>query len=356
MKFSTTAGALRDALATARHAVPGNASMVAYSGVLLTVKGTLLGVVGSDGETTITALVQVEGGEDGKVLLPPKPMGNYLATLAADAAITLTAPEGTDVEVQAGTHAPYRFRPIAATFPEPSPPKSSPVKVDLSRLGSALAAVRASVAKENPGVQLVSSEEDGLVLHSTDNYRLSRAEIEEGGFGEFSGVVPLGVLDRVARSEITHVTVDSKGRTLRFSGPSVSVTARLLSTPFPSVESVLTSTPPSTASFRASDLRQALAALSSIAEAEPLRCSLDQDRLTLSISNADLGSGEEVVDLVDPVPAPFEFAVKLNYLSEAVNSHEAEVLTLGWSSSTSPLFVSSSDPIPVISVVMPVRI
>lgn len=356
MRFSTTAGALRDAVATARHAVPANASLVAYSGVLLLVKGAQLAIFGSDGETTISALVAVADSSDGQVLLPPRPLTNYLNTLDPSAAISVRADEGADVEVQAGTHAPYRFRPVAATFPQPSMPRTAPVPVQLGRLGLALSAVRASVSKENPGVQLVSSVEDGLVLHSTDNYRLSRSEISEGGFGEFSGLVPLGVLDRVARSEINQVSVDTKGRTLRFSGPEISISARLLSTPFPSVESVLTSTPPSSASFPAADLRQALAALASIAESEPLRCSVDQDRLTLSISNADLGSGEEVVDLNEPVTTPFEFAVKLNYLLEAVNSHDASVLTLGWSSAVAPLFVSSRDPLPVISVVMPVRL
>lgn len=356
MKFSTTAGALRDAVATARHAVPANASLVAYSGVLLLVKGSQLAVFGSDGETTISAMMSISDSSDGQTLLPPRPLSNYLNTLDPSTVLTVQGEEGADVEVRAGTHAPYKFRPIAATFPLPAAPKAAPVSVQLDRLSMALSAVRASVAKENPGVQLVSSPESGLVLHSTDNYRLSRAELTEGGFGEFSGVVPLGVLDRVARSEIDKVSVDLKGRSLRFSGSGISVSARLLSTPFPSVESVLTSTPPSTASFPTADLRQALVALSSIAEAEPLRCSLDQDRLTLSISNADLGSGEEVVDLVAPVPAPFEFAVKLNYLLEAVNSHESPVLTLGWSSPVAPLFVSSKDPLPVISVVMPVRL
>lgn len=355
MKFATTAGQLRDALASARHAVPATPSLVAYSGVLLLVKGTQLAAVGSDGETTISALLQVSDTSDGQVLLPPKPLGNYLSTLDAGTSITLSAEDGADVEVRAGTHAPYRFRPVASTFPLPQGTKTAPVAVRLERLPLALAAVKTSVARENPGVQLVSNDE-GLFLHSTDTYRLSRAHLPEAGFGDFSGVVPLAVLDRIARGEITHVAVDVKGRTLRFNGPDVVVSARLLSTTFPAIESVITNVPDSKVTFPTADLKQALVRLAAIAEGEPLYCAIEHDQLKLSVSNADLGSGEEVVTLVSEAPVPFSFAVKLNYLLDAANSHDSDVVSLAWTTPTSPLFVLSHDPLDATTVVMPMRV
>lgn len=355
MKFSTTAGALRDALSTARHATATTASFVAYSGVLLLVKKGQLAVIGSDGETTMSALLGVEDSTDGQALLPPRPLGNYLGTLDASTSITVTASEGADVEVRAGTHAPYKFRPVAATFPMPAPTKTAPTEVRLDRLGQALSAVKSSVPKESPGVQLVSSEE-GLFLHSTDSYRLSRAHLPESGFGEFSGVLPLSVLDRVARSEVNQVSVDQKGRTLRFSGPGIIVSARLLSTAFPAIEGVVSNVPESRVSFPTADLRQALTRLAAIAEGEPLYCTIEQDQLQLTVSNVDLGSGEEIVHLSSPTSTPFKFAVKLNYLLDATNSHESDTLSLAWASATSPLFVLSESPFSVTTVVMPMRV
>lgn len=355
MRFSTTAGALRDALTTARHATPAIPSLVAYSGALLLVKGERLSVIGSDGETTISAVVAVSGATDGQILLPPKPLGAWLATLAADAVVEVEAGDGVDVEVRAGKSAPYRFRPLAATFPLPAAPKSAPRAVDLSRLGAGLAAVRTSVAKEAPGVQLVSSAE-GLILHSTDNYRLSRSMLPEAGFGEFTGLVSLSVLDRVARHQVSEVSVDARARTLRFGGPEVVISTRLLGTPFPAVEAVLGATPPFQVGVEVEGLRTALSRLAAIAEASPLRCRLDDSVLVLSVENTDLGSGSEEVPLTSAVAAPFEFAVKLAYLVDAVHSHDTDEVVLGWSGSMAALYLNSVSPLPVTSVVMPVRL
>jgi DNA polymerase III sliding clamp (beta) subunit (PCNA family) len=354
VRFSTTAGELRDALVTARHAVPSSASIIAYSGVLFMLKNGQLAVIGSDGEVTISALLKVTDASDGQVLMQPKPLAGYLQKLAANTPIQV-AVGAADVEVQAGDHAPYRFRPLATTFPAPLPLKAAPATATLDRLAAAVSAVRASVPRENPGVQLVSGP-DGLYLHATDQYRLSRAHLPEAGFGTFTGVVPLAVLDRVGAADITHVSVDQRSRSLRFSGPQVVVTTRLVSTTFPAVEAVLETVPASRVTFGTVDLQQALGRLAPVAEGEPLRCSIEQDTLLLSVRNADLGSGEEIVRLDTASTTKFEFAVRLEYLADAVAGHAGDTATLAWSMPDKPLFLLSSDPLTVITMVMPVKI
>lgn len=355
MRFSTPAGALADALANARHATPTNAAMVAYSGVLLQVRGAKLSVIGSDGDTTIAAVLDVAGAADGQTLLPPRPLGAWLATVGADETVEVSAGDGSDVEVRAGGTAPYRFRPIAATFPLPAAPKTPPVAADLSRLGAALGAVRASSGKDFAGVQLVSGA-DGLVLHTTDSYRLSRAELPEAGFGDFVGVVPLGLLERLARHPITSVAADPNGRTLRFAGPGIVVSTRLLNVPFPAVDSVLGTPPPSAVRVPVRPVRAALARLAAVADAEPVRCHIDGASLELSVQNADLGSGAETVTLAEAAIAPFTFGVNRQFLAEAFAAHDADEVSLAWSSAAEPLFVSSTAPLAVTTLVMPVRL
>lgn len=355
MRLTTTAGALRAALSTARHATPSSPSLVAYSGVLLLVKGNRLSVVGSDGETTIAALVTVTDGTDGQTLLPPRPIAAFLGTADADAQVVVILEEAGDVALLIGTSQPYRFRPIAATFPLPSTSRAGSIEVDMARLAVAVAAVRSSVSKDTPGVQLVSGPA-GLVLHSTDNYRLSRVELPEAGFGDFSGVVALSVLERIARHTITSVSVDQRGSTLRCAGPDVVISSRLLSTPFPAVETILTNPPALRVTMSSSALHAALSRLQTVAEGSPLRCRISAEGFELSVSNIDLGSGTEIVPSTGTVAAPFEFAVSSNYLAEAVASHSAETIQIGFSTAQAPIFVLSTDPLSVTSVVMPVRL
>lgn len=355
MRFTTTAGAFRDALATARHATPSTPALVAYSGVLLVVKGQRLSVIGSDGETTIAAQLTVSEASDGQALLPPRPIASFLATVPADAGAVVDIDASGDVAVKVGDAAPYKFRPVTATFPMPPTTRGTPDPIDLSRLHLALGAVRAAVARDNPGVQLVSGDA-GLILHSTDNYRLSRAVLPEAGFGEFSGLVALGVLDRVARHKITGISVDQRGSTLRFAGEDVVISSRLLSTPFPAVDTILSNPPADRVTVSASELHQSLVRLAAVAEGAPLRCKISTDGFTLSVSNIDLGSGTETVEVTGAPAVPFEFAVSATYLAEAVASHEAPRIDIAFSDPGSAVFVVSTDPVEVTAVVMPVRL
>lgn len=358
MRLTSTAGALRNALVTAGHATPSNPTLIAYSGVLLLVKGGNASLIGSDGETTISAQVPVVDTEDGQALVLPGPLGKYLATLDAEAAVAVSvgADGHSDLEVTAAGCRPYTFRPISATFPMPAAIKSAPAGVDFARLLAALKSVRASTSKENPGVQLVSN---GTTLHlySTDSYRLSGAELPEAGFGDFTGQVSLGVLERIARQQIDRVSIDTRGRTLRFAGPEVVVSTRLLASPFPPVENVLANLPPHSVTLPTAELRRALARLGAVSgEATPLRCHVADDVMSISVENADIGTGAEEVALPKPAASTLDFGVKLGYLSDAVAAHDTTEVTFGWTLADQPLFVVSAEPFPVTTVVMPVRL
>lgn len=357
MRVTSTAGALRNALVTASHATPSNPSLIAYSGVLLLVNDATASLVGSDGETTISAQLDVEEPSPGQVLVAPGPLGKYLATLDPELGVTLSAEEGGDLEVAAKGCRPYTFRPISATFPLPAAIKSAPAAVDFTRLLAALKAVRASTPKENPGVQLVSSG-TSLHLYTTDSYRLSGAELPEAGFGDFAGQISLAVLERLARQQIDRVSVDPLGtRTLRFAGPEVVISTRLLATPFPSVDNVLAQMPPHSANMPTSELRRALARLAAVSgESTPLHCNIAEGSLSISVTNTDVGTGAEDVSLLAQQGGAFEFGVKLGYLSDAVAAHDTAEVSFRWTLPEQPLFVVSEDPFAVTSVVMPVRL
>lgn len=358
MRFATTASVLRDALTAARHATPsGPAALVAYTGVHLLVKDATLAATGSDGTTTITASAEVNDTKNGSVVLLPRPILSYLSSLEPASPVVVESVADTHVTVTAAGAPPYEFRTLSATFPSTSSGKSEPVQADLSRLGAALASARSSAGKDGLGVQLVSTDK-GLVLHTTDNYRLTRVEIPEAGFGDFVGTLPLAVLETLARYEITSVAVDPRGKTLEFNGPTISVSSRLLAAPFPPVEGLLTQRPPHTATAPAVELRRALVRLASVADDSPVTCKLEGSEMTLTVRNADTGAGVEVLALTEPAPVPAEFVLKVNYLADAAASQpsDAEGIQLSWSAPLAPVVVSSTASMPVVCMVQPLRV
>lgn len=353
MQLTTTAGQLRNALALARHATPASPALVAYSGVLLEVKGSTLHVTGSDGETTITATVDVDDAKDGSVLLLPRPLGGYLDGLDPARRITVTSTSTGDATVSPTGGNPYQFRPVSASFPQPPTLDGTPVPFNAQRLGTALTIIRSAVARENLAVQLVSSNK-GLVLHSTDTYRLSRAVLPEAGFGDFTALFPLPVLERASKLAVSHVALDTLSRLAVFSGPGFTITSRLLATPFPAVETVLDNQPDTSVTFQAADVLDALTRLAAVAEQSALKVRLDGNTMTLAAKNDDLGSGTETVTLDAPAREPFEFMVRLSYLADALGSGASQA-RLSYSGPLAPLFFSGNDPLTHTYIVMPVR-
>lgn len=355
MDLNTTAGALRHALTTASQATPSRPALAAYGGCLLLLKQNRLSVVGADGELTIATKLDVDGKTDGQALVPPRPLQSFLATVAADAAVHVVADSGA-VEVTATGLAPYRFRTLQATFPMPAANRAKPVGVNFELLGRAVAAVRAAVSSEHGGVEIVS-DDSSLSLRATDNYRLHAATIGGAGFGTFTGVIGFDVLDRLAKHNIDGVSIDGKGRSVRFSGDDVVVSARLLGVPFPPVGSYLEIEQPTKIVLNIAEFRAKLTRLATVGDTAPILCQAAGKTMTLGVTNPELGSGSETIELDQAVGDEVEFYADHGYLSEAFAAHETNTVQLSYAQSLQPVVLRSNveGGVAVTTLIQPVR-
>jgi DNA polymerase III sliding clamp (beta) subunit (PCNA family) len=354
MRFSLSASLLRDALNRARQVIPAVPSLVAYSGVLLRVGTGRLEVTASDGDSTITLSADVTDAEDGQVLLPPKPVLGFLASVDGSTLLTVEKIESGDLRISGDGFNPYVFRPLSASFPLPATPGAGVTPSGLATLGPALQAVRAAASRDPLVVQVVS-DEDQLVLHTTDGFRLARAVLPGAGFGTFTGVLALPVLERVARFGPDEVVLDTKARQISFKGAGVLLTSRMLGTPFPPVESVLNAAPPQVTSFEPAPLVRALSRISAVAEQGAISLELTGSEMHLRASAAEVGEGHEMVPLLAPVPAAFSLQIRAHFLADAVSSLGDGPIGVAYSGTLQPLFLTASSPFSITQVVMPVR-
>lgn len=356
MKFTTRAGDLHAALTLANRVIPKAPSLSVFSGVLLQVKGGRLEVTGSaEQETTVTVTVAATGTSSGSVVLLPKPLVVYLHTLPAGTAVTVSAEADTKVTVTAEGANPYSFRALDATFPVAPAGRSDQREANLARLSAAVAVVK-PISKDTGLVQLVS-DEHGLRLHATDGLRLARAHLPEGGFGPFSGLLRLPVLEQVAEANPTQLRVDRAGRVLTASSASVSIVTRLVEDMFPAVDTILDHEPPQQVSLDSRSLVGALSRLAAVRDdREPLVVTISGDELELRMDSVNVGSGVETIELEQPASSEITFGVNMDYLTASVAAHAGGPLRLAWSSPTQPVFITSTEPFPVTTVVMPVRI
>lgn len=358
MKLTAPAGLLADTLSTAAQVCSSNASLVAYTGVLLEVSGRKLTVRGTDGDTTVAVTIALADGTDGHILVPPKPVLKYLSKLPGDAEVTIAAQTATAVEVTVTGSAPYKFTALAVPFPSYTPLRRDKVTADLTELAAAVRLVRDCAGALSGGkekvVQLVS-DDTSLRLHSTDRYRLARADLgPAASFGTFDGLLPLRVLDLVASTDPNRVQLDNKGRQLVFHNENVTVATRLAQDPYPTVESVLNVDPPHKARIPRGQAVTALRRLAAVtAPGSALRVTLAQDTATFAVNNSATGSGTETVTLPEVAGGEVTFAVNFDYVVSAFATLEPDVVTLGWAGPLSPIFVTASDPMPTTLVIMP---
>lgn len=352
MRFTIPADQLRSALSTAKSAVPASSALVAYSGVLLLVKGERLSVIGSDGETAVAASVAVPDAVDGEALIAPRPLHAYLSELPAGVELDVSV-DGFDLVVAASTQpSPYRFRVIQAKFPRPPAARAAAVPVDFSRLADAVAAVRAAVDPEHGGVW-ASSNSERLLLAATDHYQMHAVTVPGAGFGEFTGVIPLHVLDRVARHQVTGVVGDPTGRTLRFSGDGLLVSTRLLTVAIPDMTPILAAAPTTGAVIDTAELRHALGRLLSVSASSAVSVEFAPGVLRLSASNMTFGAGAEEVTAVGDMVGTV--ALSPERLVDAVSAHRADKITFSVGGPLEPVFLTSATALPTTTVVSPVR-
>ena len=358
MEFTCNARSLKDVLDAARHAVPASPALAVFGGVQLEAASGKVTATGSDGETTIAASAQASVSTEGSVVLPHKPISTFLSTIDSSSDVHVVLADG-EVTLRVGKLSPYRFRTTGTRFPSVLSPKGKPQKVDLSRLATALSVVRAAVATEHHGVQVIS-DANGLHLRTTDHYRLHAVTLPEASFGEFDGVITLAVLDRVAAHEPTEIVADERGKGIQFRSPEVSITSRLLQVPFPNAAAVLDQTFPGKATVDVEAARQALSRLGAVsadraggADGTAVTVTGDSDGIRFEVSNANVGSGEEALD---GESSELRFVVDRQFLLAALLAHQADSVTLGYAGPHAPVRISSVKPLQSTTVVMPMRI
>jgi len=359
MKFTTTAGSLAEALAATAKVTPKNPTMAVFAGVRIAATPASVSITGADdgADTTVTITLEATDVTAGHVVLPPKPISAYLATLRAATLVTVWAEKSTEVRVEAAGSSPYTFRAMDATFPSAGTLADDPRPVDLAGLNTAVAAVK-DIAKKTAVVQLVS-DAGGARLYATDGVRLVRARLPGAGFGDFSGLLSYQVCEQLCDFAVDSVQVDKSGRLFAASGPRASVVTRLIDSQFPAVDSVLDVFPTSTVAVPAAALKAALHRLSAVTEStRPVVVTIHGDQLVLQVDSANIGSGAERIELEVPSAVEVAFGVNLDFFAAATGSVPGPYVVLGWSSPVQPIFVRSQDGpgLAVTHVIMPVRL
>jgi|GEM_PF-3805000 len=355
MRVTVEGSSFGAAVRAAAAAAPARPTFVAHAALRLRAT-TDLTVAGTDGTTTVTARLEAAAPvTSGEVVVPVGPLAAWARTGLPSGPLTVTVVAGgAEVEVTAHGLAPYRFRTLQVTFPNPPDYETMPRPFDPRHLAAALRAVKPCAGPERV-VGLRARDDGTLAVFATDGYRLARAVIADAARFAATGVVPLAALELTARLGAERLGVDVARRVMVAQrAPHTTVVSRLSGVELPDVHAIADAPPPARARLARAALDEALTRLTAATGPVPVRLTGTGDGLRLTAANVERGAGAEAVAAAGDTTG-LGVLVDSAFLADAVGAHPDAELILAWGGPATPLHLVSDAAPAVTSVVMPMR-
>ncbi len=313
MKFRSERDALVDMLATASRAIGGRSgSSPVLLGLLLTCTGNTLTVTGTDLDLTIQVTDEIIGIDDGSCVVPARLSTDIVRRLEPGAvtfsdegdALTISAARST---FKLHTYPVVEFPPVARTN-EPT------AHLNEGAFGLAIRQVVRAASHDDgrpllTGV-LVSRVDQSLRLVATDSYRMAMRDLAGTNviLGEEDLLVPARALSELQRlpsssssseeGESDKVGVAASSNEITFWQGKVQISTRLLEGRYPDYKQLIPDHYPNRLHLGKESFLAALRRVQLLVRdnTTPVRLSMRQAGVDLSVQSQDVGDAAEAVD------------------------------------------------------------
>ncbi|MGA8115108.1 MAG: DNA polymerase III subunit beta [Actinocatenispora sp.] len=311
MKFRVERDALADTVAWTAKSLPNRPPVPVLAGVLLAVADGRLTVSGFDYEVSTQVQVDVQGDEDGTVLVSGRLLAEITRALPAKPVDVAT--EGSRVEITCGS---ARFTlptmPVEDYPSLPDMPRSAG-RIDASLFATAVAQVAVAAGRDDtlPMITGVKLELEGtsLTLLATDRYRAAMRELDwqpDESETSLSALVPARTLNETARAlgplgGSVGVALSSGGAgegMIGFAGGERRTTSRLLEGDnYPPLRSIFPAEYVSHARVPAAALTEVVKRVALVAERNnPVRLSFTTDSLVVEAGATEDARASEALE------------------------------------------------------------
>ncbi len=363
MKFRCERDAFLKALRTTSRAAGTKGGLqLGFSGIHMELLGDELVLTATDRELTITMDLTVAGQSDGKAVVTARLICDVVGALDSGAVNVKVEDGKIYIDSDRSTFSLQTMD--VENFPKLTAIENEPVVLETERFLTALRqVVKASSADESRPVLngvLLSAEEQGLRLVTTDSYRLALCDIPglELLNSDQNVLIPSRSLQEVIR-----LFEDDKQISLRFNdreasfdiGP-VTVTTRLIEGEFPSYRGLIPTNQPNQLTVNRENLIHAVRRVRLMAQdSTPIRLDMSSAGLELSATTQDVGEAREQLD------AAFEgedltVAFNPEYLLDGAEVAYGEEIILKTVDSLKPAVIQTAESEGFLYLLMPIRI
>lgn len=367
MKFEVQKPVFLDALQLACNAIPSKTTLQILYNLLFRLKGNELEIRATDLDMTIILKLEVEGHEDGAIVVHGRKLQDVVKELpdfpvlvsVDDYTFTVKSESGFQCNLPGYDAAEYPAPaegPAAKTF-------RAPLK-DLAFLAQkTLFAVSTDFSRMSLTGVYCEGRQGRFEMVATDGHRFGKAWIPLAGADLKPGVIlPPKTLQQVLRmSEDPEQEIEvAFGATqARFSTPNITILSKLIDGPYPNYENVVPKEFARTMRCNREQLTQVLRRVSTMANSKTrlVVFNFRDGTLQLSARNPDLGGDSEETIPVEYAGEPVEVGINATYLQEELRLATSEDVRMKFNTALGAIVVEPVAEEPdYFFIVMPLRI
>jgi DNA polymerase-3 subunit beta len=367
MKFEANKAVFLDALQLAVSAIPSKTTLQILYNLLLRLNGNSLEIRATDLDLTIVLRLEVEGHEDGEIVINArkllevvKELPDFPVLLAVDdLLLTIKSESGFQGNLTGFDAAEY------PSLPEVEDPKTFEVTLkDIRGLVEKTSfAVSSDFSRMNLTGAYLACKKGRLEMVATDGHRLGKAWVNEVEAPLDPGVIlppkALAQVLRMAEDPEQRISVEVGAAHARFATPSITLFTKLIDGPYPNYENVVPKEFSKIAEIDKDHLASVVRRVATMANAKTrlVVFNFQEGVLLLSARNQDLGGDSEESMPVDYSGDPVELGVNGSYLLEELRLCQSNKVRMKFNTALGAIVVEPvTENAHCFFIVMPLRI
>lgn len=371
MKITLERNLLREALQIAAAGIPTNTVLPALNNIFFKATGSEIRLITTNLEVAVLSKIDFDTAEGIEVLLPPKfaPIVDSLSGDEVALDINLNGERGK-VSITGGASKFDLAVQDTANFPEVAAHEAAGEVVTFTQkeLKALLKQVIFCVSTDGsrPAFQgvLFKFNQDGLIVCSSDAFRLAYKKLEIGKGPEKSLLVPgksLKELIRLLSDEDENVSVFSAESQVVFKTDKFTFAARVLNEKYPDISGVIPSSSKTTVVASTRELGEVVARASLLADGanHSIQLTLDDNSGDNSLevnSVTQLGQAKEPVALERKEGENVQLHVNARFLIDALKAVAGSKTRLCFNGSNGPILVYDDEDESWFNLILPVRV
>lgn len=311
MQFSCESKELAQSVNIVKRAISSSNNAPIFSGIHAILQGNTLQLIAMDNTYMMNKKLDVNGEEDGELLIPAKAIGDLLARFDPDEVLTVQQlPGEKEMTLKAAKARGQYHIPLMDPEEYPAMPLLQgdrtlqlPEEIMGKLISTTVYACSTDASRPlYTGVYLEKSGQH-LTAVGTNTHRLAIKEVElpEGDDSEFSMLIPARLLKEIGSNlngELPEpVVLTLKERQIMAQVGSLTIISSLIEGKFPDYKRPI---PPSFSNrtvFNRVDMEKAIQRVSLFSQSDYniVRLAIDADGITLSSAVSDMGQGKEII-------------------------------------------------------------